>query len=226
MVFSLFNVPETILTDNGSQFLSHTFKSFLENYSVRHLTTPIYSPQSNASERLNQNIINGIRMQIGEDHTRWDEGLNQIAFALRSSVHESIGMSPHKALFGHEKICHGSAYSLLKTLDCMNETDMKVISDPDRIRRIQDSLMDKIRTAHERNEKRYNLRVRKSKWLVGQEVYRRLFPQSSFPRNFNAKFAPKFAKCRVREVLSDNRLLLEDLKGKVIGVHHAKDIKV
>lgn len=226
LVFSVFNVPETVLTDNGSQFLSHQFKSFLENYGIRHLTTPVYSAQSNASERLNQSIIKGIRMQISNDHTRWDEKLTQIAFALRSAHHETLGMSPHKALFGHEKICHGSAYPLLKSLDSLNEPDLRVHADPEKIRKIQDSLMSNIRAAHEKNEKRYNLRVRKPQWKEGQIVFRRLFPQSSSPKNFNAKFSPKFAKCRVSKVLTNNRLLLEDFKGKEIGVFHSKDIKV
>uniref|UniRef100_T1GSL8 Uncharacterized protein n=1 Tax=Megaselia scalaris TaxID=36166 RepID=T1GSL8_MEGSC len=31
--------------------------------------------------------------------------------------------------------------------------------------------MDKIRQAHEQNEKRYNLRIRKQNWKVGQEIY-------------------------------------------------------
>uniref|UniRef100_T1GZR4 Uncharacterized protein n=1 Tax=Megaselia scalaris TaxID=36166 RepID=T1GZR4_MEGSC len=95
-------------------------------------------------------------------------------------------MSPHKALFGHDKICHGSSYELLKKLDCLNEPDFKVYSDPDKIKKIQNSIMDKIRMAHERNEKRYNLRVRKPLWKIGQVVFRRLFPQSSMIKNFNA----------------------------------------
>lgn len=104
------------------------FKSFLEKYGIRHLTTPIYSAQSNASERLNQNIIQGIRMQISDDHSRWDENLNQIAFALRSTTHDSLGMSPHKALFGHEKVCHASAYPLLKNLYCLSDSDISISS--------------------------------------------------------------------------------------------------
>lgn len=225
-VFSVFNVPETVLTDNGSQFLSSIFKSFLENFGVRHLRTPIYTAQSNASERLNQSIIKGIRMQIGSDHSRWDENLNQISFALRSSIHESIGMSPHKALFGHEKICHGSSYELLKNLDCLNEPDLKIYSDPDKIKKFQNTIMEKIRIAHERNEKRYNIRTRKPLWKVGQVVFRRLFPQSSMIKNFNAKFSPKFEKSRIKEILANNRLLIEDLNGREIGVYHSKDIKV
>lgn len=224
-VFSLFNVPETILTDNGSQFLSQNFQNFLSTYGIKHLTTPIYSPQANSSERLNQTIIQGIRLQITNDHTKWDEYLTQIGFALRSTVHESIGMSPHRALFGHEMVCHGSAYQLLKKLDCLQESDMRIVNNPDRISDIQNELMMKIRTAHEKNERKYNLRARKAKWTVGQEVYRRLFHQSDFGKQFNAKFAPKFAKCRIREILSENRLVLEDLNKKLLGTYHSKDVK-
>lgn len=94
LVFSTFNVPETILTDKGSQFMSNVFQNFLDVYGITHLPTPPHHPQANASERLNQTIIQGIRMQMENDHTKWDQGLNSIAFALRSSFHETIGMSP------------------------------------------------------------------------------------------------------------------------------------
>lgn len=224
LVFSIFNVPETIMTDNGSQFVSRTFQEFLKsgNHPPKN---PIYSPQANSSERLNQSIIQGIRMKMSTDHTKWDEYLTQIGFALRSTFHQSIGMSPHQALFGHEMVCHGSVYTLLKKLDCLQETDVRVDVDIDRIRRIQNGLMDKIRAAHEKNDRKYNLRVRKAKWVIGQEVFRRLFHQSDFGKQFIGKFAPKFAKCRVREILSENRLILEDLNGKIIGTYHSKDVK-
>lgn len=225
LVFSMFNVPESVFTDNGAQFLSRTFQDFLSSYGIKHLKTPIYSAQANASERLNQSIIQGIRLQISNEHKRWDECLTQIGFALRSTIHESIGMSPHKALFGQEMVCHGSAYKLLRKLDCLGETDINITRDTDKIRKLQDDLQNKIRQSHEKNEKKYNLRVRKAKWVVGQEVYRRLFHQSDFGKQFNAKFAPKFEKCRVKEVLADNRLVLENLKGKVIGTYHSKDVK-
>lgn len=224
-VFSLFNVPESIFTDNGSQFLSSTFQDFLSAYGIKHLTTPIYSPQANASERLNQSIIQGIRLQISGEHKRWDEYLTQIGFALRSTIHSSIGMSPHKALFGQDMVCHGSDYQLLKKLDCLNEVDVNVLADTDKIRKLQTDLLNKIKLAHSKNERTYNLRVRKSNWIVGQEVYRRLFHQSDFGKQFNAKFAPKFEKCRVKEILADNRLVLENLKGNVIGTYHSKDVK-
>lgn len=223
-VFSIFGVPQTVLTDRGTQFMSENFQKFLQTYGVTHLPTSTHSPQANASERLNQSIIQGIRLQLEKDHTKWDQGLTNIAFALRSSVHSTTGMSPYFALFGNNMVCHGSSYKLLHKLGCLQE-DIEIPTQKDKMRRIHDELMEKISEAHEKNERRYNLRTRKRKFSVGQIVFRRLFHQSDLAKHFNAKFAPKFGKSRVKEVISDNRILLEDLNGKVIGPYHSKDIK-
>lgn len=225
-VFCLFNVPETLLSDRGSQFMCKQFQEFLDLYGVKHLPTPTHSPQSNASERLNQSIIQGIRLQIDENHTHWDKGLNNIAFALRSSLHSSIGMSPHLALFGHDMICHGSTYELLRKLDCLKEGDFMVEHQNDKMRRIHDNIMERILEVHDRNEKRYNLRSRKREFEVGQTVYRRLFHQSDLAKHFNAKFAPKFSKCRIKEILGHSRFVLEDFNGKTLGTYHSKDLKI
>lgn len=225
LVFSTFNVPETILTDKGSQFMSNTFQNFLDVYGVTHLPTPPHHPQANASERLNQSIIQGIRVQIENDHTKWDQGLNNIAFALRSTIHETIGMSPHFALFGDEMVCHGSTYKLLKQLDCLKEPDILVIPKADKMRKIHDEIMEKIQDAHERNERRYNLRSRGRKFEVGQTVFRRLFHQSNLSKHYNAKFDQKFKKCRIKSILSENRFEIEDTDGKYAGTYHAKDLK-
>lgn len=225
-VFSVFNVPESILTDRGTQFMSSMFQEFLKLYGVRHLPTPTHSPQANASERLNQSIIQGIRLQLEADQTRWDQGLTNIAFALRSSVHSTIGMSPHFALFGHDMICHGSIYNLLRKMDCLKENDFRIEAKHDKMRRIYDSITHKIYECHERNEKRYNLRSRKTKFTVGQIVFRRLFHQSDLSKHFNSKLAPKFGKCRIKEIINDGRVILEDLNGKLIGLYHSKDLKL
>lgn len=44
-VFHLFSTPESILSDNGVQFVSREFKSFLERYGVKHITTATHSPK-------------------------------------------------------------------------------------------------------------------------------------------------------------------------------------
>lgn len=50
-------VPEVIHTDNGVQFVAKEFRNMTETYKIHH----IYSPQSKASERVNQSVLNAIR---------------------------------------------------------------------------------------------------------------------------------------------------------------------
>lgn len=70
-VFHLFGIPESVLADNGKQYISKMIASLIEKYGIEHITTAIYSPQANASERVNQSILSAIRVEIGNDQTDW-----------------------------------------------------------------------------------------------------------------------------------------------------------
>lgn len=63
-VFSLFGVPDFLHSDNGRQFESHMLADFLKKFGVTHVFTPKYSPQSNASERVNRTILAAIREYV------------------------------------------------------------------------------------------------------------------------------------------------------------------
>lgn len=60
-IFHIFGVPESITTDNGVQFKS---MAFLKSYGVFHNLTAIYSPQANASERVNRSVLAAIRSYV------------------------------------------------------------------------------------------------------------------------------------------------------------------
>lgn len=93
-VFHLFGVPEFLFSDNGAQYASHEFAAFLATYGVTHTKTAIYSPQANASERVNRSILSAIRAVIGTDQRNWDDQISAISAALRNSIHDSTGYSP------------------------------------------------------------------------------------------------------------------------------------
>lgn len=72
----------------------------IENYKLQHLTTAFYSPQSNASERVNQSVLAAIRTYVENYHRDWNLYLSKIEQALRTSVHSSTGVNPFFELFG------------------------------------------------------------------------------------------------------------------------------
>lgn len=223
-IFYTFGVPEMILTDNGSQFKSSAFQAFLTSFGVTQKCTAIYSPQANASERLNRSVLAAIRAYIGSEHTDWDVNLNAISGALRASLHRSTGYSPYFLAFGQNMILNGRDYSLLRNLDLLND-DTK-LSNRDTLQLLRQKAKQNINKCHEANANRYNLRSRNIQLCVGDTVYARNFTQSNAIKRFSAKLAPVFIPTRVHQKCSPNYYVLKTKDGKNLGVYHLKDIQI
>jgi len=118
-LFHTFGVPETIASDNGSQFRAEIFQKLLREYSISHTLTAAYSPQSNASERVNLSVIAAIRAYVRRDQKNWDEQLRSICCALRTAVHSALG--PYYMAFGQIFVSSGSSYKLLRALGILEE---------------------------------------------------------------------------------------------------------
>ena len=223
-VFHTFGVPEWVISDNGSQFRSSQFSAFLTKYGVKHMLTAIYSPQSNSSERVNRSIIAGIRSYLSKDQRLWDSHLSEIAVALRSSMHSSLGHSPYHVLFGQQMVTHGETYELLRKLD-LEEEGENILDKADRMKLLRDSVKTNLEKAYEVNRKTYNLRSRLIDFRVGDFVLRRNFAQSSKINHFNSKLAPKFLKSIVLSRVGNSQYKLADTNGKEVGIFHAKDMQ-
>lgn len=223
-IFPVFGVPQTILTDNGREFISCHYRDFLKKFGVDPLVTAVHSPQGNSSERVNRSVLEAIRCYIQSDHRDWDLHLQEIACALRSSYHRTIGVPPYLAVFGQDMISCGEDYDLIGKLCSLNQA-VELLPKNDRLQLLRDHIKRRIDLGHEENAKKYNLRARSMTFNVDQEVYCRAFPLSSFSNQFNAKFAPKFIKGRILSIAGTNRYEVGNLQGKRLGVFHAKDIK-
>ena len=59
---SRFGIPRQIVTDNGAQFISAEFNSFIKGSGITHITTPAYHQSSNGiAEWAVQTIKRGLR---------------------------------------------------------------------------------------------------------------------------------------------------------------------
>lgn len=222
-IFSCFGVPETIVSDNGTQFKSHDFSDFLSKYGIQHFCTGAYAPQSNAAERVNRSINAALRAYVRTDQREWDVFLSSINSALRKSIHQSIGMSPYFVVFGQHMLSHGQDFKLLRNLSLLREGEVN-LSRADEFPRIRSTLEKHLTKAYETNQRTYNLRTRPRSFEVGDEVIKRNFCLSNAATNFNAKLAPVGTKARIKKKLGQSIYLLEDLNGRELGKFHAKDI--
>lgn len=224
-IFLVYGVPEIIHSDNGVQFVGKEFQALLKEFGVKHMRTAIYSPQSNASERVNRSILAAIRAYLQGNHKEWDILLPEISCALRSANHDSTGHSPYYAVFGYNKIDHGDAYKLLRKINSVGESDLEILSTSDRLRLVHDQIRSNLSKAFKKNEHTYNLRSREIVFEPGQKVFVRTHPISDASKNFSAKLAPKFIKAFILSRQGNVNYIVGDENGNVMGTYHAKDIK-
>jgi len=57
-VFQHNGFPDSLIHDNGKQFVSDLFMSFLDEYNINSVPTPIYCAKNNPTERFNRTLVN------------------------------------------------------------------------------------------------------------------------------------------------------------------------
>ena len=97
-LFAQFGIPETTVSDNGSCFVSAEFEAFLENNSIKHITSAPYHPASNGlAERAVQIVKRGLR-KITQGSIR--SRLAKTLFSYRLTPQTTTGISPGELLLG------------------------------------------------------------------------------------------------------------------------------
>ena len=96
-------IPEELLSDRGTNFLSDLILSICEILGVKKLNTSGYHPQCDGLvEKFNSTLINLIAKCCESRKHDWDTYLPMLMFAYRSSVQESTRESPFYLLYGRE----------------------------------------------------------------------------------------------------------------------------
>jgi hypothetical protein len=100
----LFGAPMRILTDNGRNFVSHTFRAFCDRWLIRKDNTTPYHPHGNgALERVNRTLtVNLQKLVQMRNIDRWDEALQAAVFAYNTTEHSATGFTPQYLTFAQE----------------------------------------------------------------------------------------------------------------------------
>ena len=102
VLFARWGMPTTITTDNGPQFISAEFTTFLSERGIRHIRTAFYNPQANGGvERMNQTLKNGIRAHLAEGF-QFSAALLRTLLHYRAAKHTTTDSSPALLMLGRE----------------------------------------------------------------------------------------------------------------------------
>ncbi|KAG7453524.1 gypsy-16 si [Solea senegalensis] len=90
------------ITDNGPQFISADFSSFLAGKGIKHIKTAFYHPQANVGvERFNQTLKNGLRAHLAGG-LPFLSALQSTLLHYRATSHATTGSSPALLMLGRE----------------------------------------------------------------------------------------------------------------------------
>uniref|UniRef100_A0A1Y1K180 RNA-directed DNA polymerase n=2 Tax=Photinus pyralis TaxID=7054 RepID=A0A1Y1K180_PHOPY len=228
-VFLIYGVPQICMMDNGPQFISKDFKSFLQNYKVQQSWyNASYHPQVNYVERVNRVIGTAIRSYVKENHRDWDLHIYKVAHAIRNSVHDVTGFTPSFLNFGRSVPVSGDYYGKLKNL---REEELSIgnrerlVDNINKLSALHQNIVNKLSVAYRKYSKHYNLRKRPLSFKTGDVVWKKNYAISDATKHYSQKLAPKYIKCKVKEVTGPLTYRLINEHGKDVGLWHIKDLK-
>lgn len=102
-IVKLHGLPQSIITDRDTIFVSSFWKEHFKLYRVNLKLSTAYHPQTDGqTERVNQCLEMFLRCAVQDSPTTWKSWLSLAQLWYNSSYHTSIGCSPFKALYGYQ----------------------------------------------------------------------------------------------------------------------------
>ena len=98
-----FGTPLKIISDQGREFESALFQELCERLEIDKVRSSPYQPSTNGIvERFHRTLNSMLAKVISENQRDWDEHIDAVMMAYRSSCHESTGFTPNYIVFGRE----------------------------------------------------------------------------------------------------------------------------
>lgn len=217
-ILTRWGVPDFILSDRGTQFISSVFKNVCEKWGVTQKLTTAYHPQTNMTERVNRTVKSMIASYVDDNHSKWDQFLPEMRFAMNTAIQETTGVTPAELQIGRK--LHGPMDKILHGQNLIpDNTSYDVVC---HIQQLKSQVQENCRRAQQRQLRNYNKKRREAGFKNKDRVWLRNFPQSSAQHKFSAKLAPKWkGPYRVLKQLGplNYRIALEETGEDVRTVH-------
>ena len=219
--------PKYLVTDNGTEFSNNLVTSRLNELGVIQTTIAPYHAQGNPTERVNRTLKTMMAIFVKEDHRNWDIHLHEFAYAINTTVHSSMRLTPAFLNFGRNPRSIPNLRQQLEKDNLVEIGDSKVRVDLlRRLPTIYNLVQKHFQIANEKQSKHYNKNRRDVSFEIGDLVVRRNHVLSAAAQNFATKLTPKFTRpCVVRKVLSPVVYELEDVENRRISRVHIFDRK-
>lgn len=99
-LFSRVGIPDELVSDQGTNFMSTLIKDLCSTLGIKKLTSTAYHPETNGLvERFNGTLKGMLRKFVYDEPQTWDKALPYVLFAYREVPEVSTGFSPFELLY-------------------------------------------------------------------------------------------------------------------------------
>src|SRR5205823_10317108 len=96
--------PKIIMSDRGTHFRNKLVDELCRKFEIKHKLSSPYHPQTNGLvERFNRTLCEALA-KVSEKENQWDEHIEQVLFAYRTTKHSTTKRTPFFMTYGREAI--------------------------------------------------------------------------------------------------------------------------
>jgi hypothetical protein len=104
-VFRIHGLPNNIVSDRGSIFVSQFWSALMKHLKIRQNLSSAYHPQSDGqTERVNQTVEQYLRCFSDYQQTNWSENLPLAEYSYNSAEHSATNQSPFLINYGYNPV--------------------------------------------------------------------------------------------------------------------------
>ncbi|EPB73772.1 integrase core domain protein [Ancylostoma ceylanicum] len=185
-----FGLPEMLVTDQGSNYMSDTFRTLLRNLNIQHRTSTPYHHESNGQvERANRTIQEQVAIATKEHHDEWDNVLHLIVHAYNSAENSTTKYSPHFLVHGHDP---NNAFQLALQLPVKKFADEDDYANhiTNLLKTINENVKINLQISQDQQKHHYDLRKRSNKktYKIGERIWIRKEGNNKIATRFEGPF--------------------------------------
>ncbi|GFO28529.1 gypsy retrotransposon integrase-like protein 1 [Plakobranchus ocellatus] len=174
-IYSRLGVPEEVMSDQETQFISDCMKEVCHLLGIEQKTTASYHPMCNGLvERFNATLKTCLRRLCSEQPRQWHRYINHLLFAYREMPQESTHFDPFELLYG--RTVRGSMH-IIRELWTKKIEEPDVKSSYEYVLNLRERLDDTLKIARVEREKAqgrqkhyYDRTAKRRKFSVGEKV--------------------------------------------------------